>query len=193
MNKKHGQENFPAKEQKLAVEGFHTHIRKLHKDLNIPDSYPIQSQLRLHPEPAILVETELDYYGRPQKLAPETLKAWQQMKSAAAGKGVCLHLLSAYRSVDKQCEIIARKLAAGELIVDILKVNAAPGYSEHHTGRAIDLGTTGCRALEEEFELTEAFFWLGNNAANFHFSLSYPRNNPFGVIYEPWHWCFHAN
>ena len=79
------------------------------------------------------------------------------------------------------------------MLVDILRVNAAPGYSEHHTGRAIDLGTIGCRALEEEFELTEAFAWLENNAAHFQFSLSYPRNNPSGVIYEPWHWCFQAD
>ena len=45
-------------------------------------------------------------------------------------------------------------------------------------------------ALTEEFERTPAFNWLNRRAKEFGFHLTYPRNNRFGVIYEPWHWTF---
>jgi len=73
---------------------------------------------------------------------------------------------------------------------EILRVNAAPGYSEHHTGRAIDITSLGCKPLTEEFEQTSEFAWLVHRAKDFGFSMTYPRNNKFGVIYEPWHWTF---
>lgn len=74
---------------------------------------------------------------------------------------------------------------------DILRVNAAPGFSEHHTGRAIDIGTVDSPVLEEEFENTSAYRWLQANAQRFGFQLSYPRGNAAGIIFEPWHWCYH--
>ncbi len=72
----------------------------------------------------------------------------------------------------------------------ILTLSAPPGYSEHHTGCAIDINTPGCVATEEEFENTDAYRWLTEHAGRFGFTLSYPRDNALGFIYEPWHWCF---
>jgi D-alanyl-D-alanine carboxypeptidase len=69
-------------------------------------------------------------------------------------------------------------------------VNAIPGFSEHHTGRALDLHAGDGKPLETTFENHPAFAWLCDNAAEFNFHLSYPRNNPSGIDYEPWHWCF---
>ncbi|MCJ7815900.1 MAG: D-alanyl-D-alanine carboxypeptidase family protein, partial [Xanthomonadales bacterium] len=109
---------------------------------------------------------------------------------SAAGERVVLQAVSAYRSVEYQAGIISRKLEKGEGIGDILRVSAAPGYSEHHTGRAIDITTPGVAVLEEEFEDTEAFSWLTAHAGDFGFSMSFPRGNPFGVAYEPWHWAW---
>ncbi|MBT8145423.1 MAG: D-alanyl-D-alanine carboxypeptidase family protein, partial [Gammaproteobacteria bacterium] len=63
-------------------------------------------------------------------------------------------------------------------------------FSEHHTGRALDLNTDGCAVLQEEFENTSAFQWLMAEAQSFGFILSYPRDNPWGIVYEPWHWCY---
>ena len=68
--------------------------------------------------------------------------------------------------------------------------SAPPGCSEHHTGRAVDIGTPHCKVLDEEFEQTEAFDWLVRFAGKFGFRLSYPRGNSCGYAYEPWHWCF---
>ena len=142
------------------------------------------------PVPKKLVDTELDFYGRPQRLIPPALQAWSKMKARAAESGITLHLISAFRSPEYQYGLLKRKLDAGQSIEQILEVNAAPGYSEHHTGKAIDVGTPGCAALVEEFELTPAFFWLREHAGQFGFWLSYPRNNLAGMAYEPWHWCF---
>ncbi len=141
--------------------------------------------------PAELVSTEADYYGRPQRLTPTAFAAWSRMKTAANKDGVVLHLISAFRGYEHQFEVIKRKLDGGQELADILKVNAAPGFSEHHTGRAVDIGTLDCPALEEEFELTPAFQWLSGYGQEFGFVMTYPANNEFGITYEPWHWCFH--
>jgi D-alanyl-D-alanine carboxypeptidase len=100
--------------------------------------------------------------------------------------------VSGFRSVEYQRGIIERKLAKGLHILEILRSSAAPGYSEHHTGRAIDVTTPGSQPLEEEFERTQAFAWLLCHAGEFGFRLSFPRGNPHGVVYEPWHWLHHG-
>lgn len=113
---------------------------------------------------------------------------WQSMREAARVDGIDLLLISGFRSVEHQQRIITTKLAAGTPLEDILRVNAAPGYSEHHTGRAVDIGTPGCLPLTEAFEETAAFRWLARNGMNYGFRLSYPRGHPHGFVYEPWHW-----
>jgi D-alanyl-D-alanine carboxypeptidase len=123
-----------------------------------------------------------------QRLAPAAAANWQDMVAAAAADGVTLMIVSGFRGVDYQARLIRKKINAGQEIEAILKVNAAPGYSEHHSGLAVDVATPGSRPLTEEFEATEAFDWLDKNAARFGFSMSYPRDNPWGFVYEPWHW-----
>lgn len=176
--------------KQITADRFADRIRSLHEELGIPPHYESMSSLTLCEEPLQLVETELDFYGRVQRLTPQALAAWQTMKEAAARDGVEIFLISAFRSVDYQCQLIRRKLDAGQEILGILAVNAAPGYSEHHTGRAIDIGTYDCPALEEAFERTPAFVWLNTHASRFGFRLSYPRDNSSGISYEPWHWCY---
>jgi D-alanyl-D-alanine carboxypeptidase len=98
--------------------------------------------------------------------------------------------VSGFRSFDHQRKIIERKLAAGLTVEQIICVSALPGFSEHHTGRAIDIGTPDCPPVTEAFEQTPAFEWLIRRSHEFGYSMTYPRGNPFGVIYEPWHWVF---
>jgi D-alanyl-D-alanine carboxypeptidase len=103
---------------------------------------------------------------------------------------VVLKIASAFRSIDRQVEILREKLAQGVSLEAILAVSAPPGFSEHHTGCAIDLTTDGVPPLEVEFENTAAFRWLTENAARFGFVLSFPPGNRYGYEYEPWHWCY---
>ncbi len=134
------------------------------------------------------VETASD--GREFLLTPQAAAAWRRLRAAAQSDGVQLFVFSAFRSVTRQAELIRRKLDSGKPLDEILAVLAPPGYSEHHTGRAVDVGTPDSPALETEFERTEAFAWLQRRAGEFGFRLSYPSGNAQGYQYEPWHWCF---
>ena len=171
---------------------FEREIAALLLELGIPEDYGVQHQLGPCEECSRLQSIGTDMFGRDQSMSPQAALAFAEMKAAAADSGIDLQAVSAYRSVEYQAGIIKRKLAAGQSIAHILQVSAAPGYSEHHSGRALDLSTPGYAPLEEEFEDSPAFTWLKKSAANFGFKLSYPRNNPHGVCYEPWHWCWAA-
>ena len=173
-------------------ESLHNRLSALHSALGIPDDYSNTCSLPLCEEPTELVDTEADFYGRPQRLTPDSFDSWTAMKKAAAEAGVTIFLISAYRDIQYQHDVIARKLEEGREIAEILKANAAPGYSEHHTGSAVDIGTPGCDALVEAFENTKAFQWLKINGNKYGFFMSFPRNNSQGINYEPWHWCFRS-
>jgi D-alanyl-D-alanine carboxypeptidase len=160
--------------------------------LGVPRDHARKRHLRLVREPRHLVFIGHDTQNRPQWLAPQAARAWLHMRDVAANVGVELQVVSAFRSVVYQLGILRRKLESGQTIDEILRVSAAPGYSEHHSGRAIDLTTPGFLALEEEFEQSVAFAWLSTNARSHGFALSYPRDNRHGIAYEPWHWCWHG-
>ena len=114
------------------------------------------------------------------------------MKAAARRDGIGLAIVSAFRSFDRQVAIIRGKIAQGQGIRRILTYSAPPGYSEHHTGCAVDVGTEGCDELEEIFELSPAFAWLRKNASRYGYFMSYPRRNRYGYRYEPWHWMYRS-
>jgi D-alanyl-D-alanine carboxypeptidase len=99
------------------------------------------------------------------------------MRGAAVREDLELVAVSGFRSIERQAEIIREKLAAGQRLDEILRYVAAPGFSEHHTGRALDIATADHIELDEEFEHTTAFRWLVANAEQFGFTLSYPREN----------------
>lgn len=152
------------------------------------DDYAMRSGLPLVAEPGTLAYAGRDRYRRPLWLRAPAARAWCAMQLAARADGVALEAISGYRSHDYQWGIFRRKLARGQSVEQILTVNAAPGFSEHHGGLALDISTPGEPAAEESFEDTPAFAWLQGRAADFGFSMSYPRGNPHGIVYEPWHW-----
>jgi D-alanyl-D-alanine carboxypeptidase len=169
---------------------YERQVRAMLDELGVPSWYGCDPFLPVCREAAELVSIGPDLFGREQRLAPRAADAWAAMRDAAARDGIVLDLVSAFRTVEYQRRIIERKIAAGIPVDEILRVSAAPGYSEHHTGCAIDLTTPGSEPLEEEFEHTAAFRWLVRNAGRFGFAMSYPRDNAYGIIYEPWHWAF---
>ncbi|MNM85309.1 D-alanyl-D-alanine carboxypeptidase [compost metagenome] len=154
------------------------------------DDYAAQTGLWLIAEPAHLVLAGFDRYRRPLWLTRPAARSWQRMRDAAAANGIAMDAISGYRSHDYQLGIFERKLARGLSVAEILNVNAAPGFSEHHGGNALDIGAPGEPPAEESFEHTEAFAWLQQHAGDYGFHMSYPRDNPHGIIYEPWHWCW---
>jgi len=130
--------------------------------------------------------------GRIQLRKPAAEK-FRAMAEAARRSGVSLATLSGFRSTAEQDPLFfGIKAQRGQNPEKRAEVSAPPGYSEHHTGYAIDIGDGNVPAanLSPNFEQTAAFQWLQANAAYYSFELSFPENNPQGVSYEPWHWRF---
>ena len=168
---------------------YEARIAALHRRLGIPGDYGERTGLPLQREPETLVTVLVGPGGREHRLLPAAAARWSQMEAAAERDAIRLQLISAFRSVEYQAGLIERKLEQGLGIDEILRVNAAPGYSEHHSGCAVDIATPGQEPLTEAFEHSDAFAWLQRNAHRWGFILSYPRDNPYGIDYEPWHWA----
>ncbi len=92
-------------------------------------------------------------------------QAWRQMCVSATSENIALKPYSGFRSYLHQKQLIKRKLDNGRLLDVILTETAIPGFSEHHSGRAVDVCAEGQFYLSEDFEKTEAFAWLKGNAA----------------------------
>ncbi|MBT8085280.1 MAG: M15 family metallopeptidase [Woeseia sp.] len=162
--------------------------RQLHEELGIPPDYGAEGNPPYFCDAAELIDVGPNLVGRMQRLTPSAALQWQAMVAAASQYGIQLLIVSGFRSFAYQATLIRKKLDAGELIADVLQVNAAPGFSQHHSGRAVDIATPGSRPLTEAFDETQAFVWLEKNASRFGFSMSYPPGNEAGFVYEPWHW-----
>ena len=129
-------------------------------------------------------------------LRPDAAKSFSTMQRAAAGDGIALNLLSAFRSNEVQRQLFFDvKADRNQTALDRSKVSAPPGFSEHSTGYAIDLGDLRepQTNLSASFVHTQAYRWLRANAARFQFNLSFPEDNPQGVSFEPWHWRFEGS
>ncbi len=118
-----------------------------------------------------------------------------KMREEAKKDGIYLVFLSGYRSINLQNEIFySLKSIRNQEAVERARVSAPPGYSEHSTGFAIDIGDATQREtdFETDFENTDAFRWLIKNAAKFHFKLSFNKDNKY-IDYEPWHWRYEGS
>ncbi|WP_449420715.1 M15 family metallopeptidase [Phormidium nigroviride] len=127
------------------------------------------------------------------KLRKAAAAKYQEMANAAAAEGIYFVPISGFRSVDDQQHVFFDiKAERGQAPSKRAEVSAPPGYSEHHTGYAIDIGDASAPEtnLSQSFENTIAFKWLQANAAYFSFEMSFPKNNSQGVSYEPWHWRY---
>jgi zinc D-Ala-D-Ala carboxypeptidase len=101
--------------------------------------------------------------------------------------------LSCFRSSTYQKEVFCRKVGDG--FAARARASAPPGYSEHATGYAMDIGDRGhpqCN-LSPCFAETPVGQWLAANAGNYGFVLSFPKGNGQGVMYEPWHWRYEGS
>ena len=114
-------------------------VTELQKRLGISQDMVEGCRLPFCADAEQLVDAGEDMFGRRVEMTPATFKAWQNLCSVAAADGITLKLVSGFRSAEYQCQVIQKKLEDGRSLQDILSVNAPPGYSEHHTGCALDL------------------------------------------------------
>lgn len=132
-------------------------------------------------------------YDASIRLRGAAAQQFEAMLAAATAQGIYLVPLSGFRSVeDQEYLFFDIKAERGQSATTRAEVSAPPGYSEHHTGYAIDIGDANYpdTHLQVNFETTPAFQWLARNAARYSFELSFPEGNPQGIQYEPWHWRF---
>lgn len=127
-----------------------------------------------------------------ERLHQDAAFALMQMTNTARDEGVWIVLLSAFREFDRQSELFSYQIQKKGSPEEAAKSSAPPGYSEHHTGYAMDLGDghTPDSDINQDFSNTQAFIWLLQRAGEFGFELSFPVDNSQGVSYEPWHWRF---
>ena len=112
--------------------------------------------------------------------------------------GRSLYIEVGFRSAGIQAYLFFKYLTtiSNYSIKDNIKKVALPGYSQHNNPKnnAIDLcsenGINGFSGKQTaaDFEKLPEFQWMLVNAHKYNFYLTYPKNNKFGIAYEPWHW-----
>ena len=115
----------------------------------------------------------------------EAQLAYEKMAHAAKDDSVELIVKSGFRSTGYQKQLIRKRLREGESFQYIITYVAPPGYSEHHTGLAVDLTSPG-----DKYSNSRAYSWLKKNASKFSFIESYPKGNNTLKTWEPWHWFY---
>ncbi len=123
----------------------------------------------------------------------EARVAFGEMAAAARKAGYELTAFSTFRSFDYQTSLYNRYVERdGKANAD--RYSARPGYSEHQTGLAFDIGEVNREDLwlTSEFGESEAGKWLVGNAHNYGFILRYPQGKEHitGYMYESWHFRY---
>jgi zinc D-Ala-D-Ala carboxypeptidase len=137
--------------------------------------------------PLTYAPSDLVSVGGGQQLRSEAASALTDMFEAAAAEGLYLESLSGYRSYNTQVSVYNREVATfGQIVADTQ--SAKPGFSEHQTGLAIDVGGGGC-GIEDCFAETAEGKWVAANAHKYGFIIRYPedKDSVTGYRYEPWH------
>ncbi len=165
--------------------GYHDFQAEINHDQRILGHLPYAE---ISKEKLVLIEPNI-------KVHIDMQDSLLKMRDEAKKDGIYLVFLSGYRSINLQNEIFySLKSVRNQVAAERARVSAPPGYSEHSTGFAIDIGDANQREtdFETEFENTDAFKWLIKNAAKFHFKLSFTKENQY-IDYEPWHWRYEGS
>ncbi len=134
--------------------------------------------------------TSVALAGTTGKLRAPAASALKKLaKAAKKSTGKRMTITSSYRSYTTQVSVYNKwKSINGKKQADLL--SARPGYSEHQTGLAVDIGQqgSGC-ALEQCFVTTSIGKWVAKKAWKYGFVVRYPKGKTSvtGYSYEPWH------
>ena len=125
--------------------------------------------------------------------SPEARAAFNKMAAEAKLSGFNLTAFSTYRSFEYQTTLYERYVARdGKEAAD--RYSARPGYSEHQTGLAFDIGEVNFEKhwASPTFEETEAGKWVAANAHRYGFIMRYPKGKEAitGYMYESWHFRY---
>ncbi len=172
---------------------FGNHFYKNIKKVKNPDSIDVlvnkNHQLDKNYIPNDLVKLSLICANEDKFLRQEAALNFEEMCLEARKQGYKIIAVSSYRSYFYQEELYnyyVRTLGEKKA----LEASAKPGHSEHQTGLVIDI--EGSIGKYSDFETTEEFIWMKENAYKYGFILRYPKNkkNITGFKYEPWHYRY---
>ncbi len=115
--------------------------------------------------------------------------AFIEMASKALEDNMNLRAVSTYRTYDYQNNLY-NNYVKNDGVEEADTYSARPGFSEHHTGLALDIDNI--KTSYTNFLKTEEFIWMMNNAYKYGFILRYPEDKVeiTGYMYEPWHYRF---
>lgn len=125
--------------------------------------------------------------GGRHQLHREAVDSLRRMQADAKANGASLEVGSAFRSVSYQQGIISRKKSSGLSLHKIYHMSAPAGFSEHHTGFAVDF-----TPINSGFAKTKGFAWLQKNANKYGWYQTFTPNysQRSGVSEESWHWKY---
>ncbi|MCR4334207.1 MAG: M15 family metallopeptidase [Patescibacteria group bacterium] len=156
-------------------------IEKYSKVFFLNEHYSPSTLATITPEFLLNEEARLQFHA---SAYPFLLKLLQSAKNDK----IELKVISAYRSFGKQSSLKkSYNFIYGAGTAN--QFSADQGYSEHQLGTTIDFTTPEVGSSFNNFEKTEAYDWLLNNAYKYGFILSYPEKNTY-YEFEPWHWRF---
>lgn len=120
---------------------------------------------------------------------PETKAAFEKMRDDMNTLGYKLHIVSSYRSVSYQKGLF-NTFCSKDGEEEAEKYSARAGFSEHCTGRALDLSNNPSDL--DVFADSEEGKWVYENAYKYGFILRYPKDyeDVTGYMYESWHFSY---
>ena len=154
----------------------------VNKNTKLPDDW----------ESIVQLETVKDIDGDDCQVEREALARFHELRNALLDENIDIELDSCYRSVAAQQELWDRwTVERGEDYV--YRYVAVPGYSEHHTGLAIDICLVkDGKVIDDNDDMIaerETFAKIHEKLADFGFILRYleGKDDITGYSYEPWH------
>ena len=120
------------------------------------------------------------------EIRKEAYSALNEMAQAALNEGIRLLVSSAYRSYSYQ-ENLFNYWVSVDGLEEAERESARPGTSQHQLGTAVDFGS-----ISDDFDKTQMGQWIYKNAADYGWSLSFPKGyeDVTGYRWECWHFRY---
>ncbi len=161
------------------------YLMLVNKIQKLPDDYEGKA-------PIITVKNS---FGREFQIERETHAHFVKLREALLANGIQVELDSVYRSVSRQQEI-AKEFTEKYGEDYVKKYVAVPGFSEHHTGMAVDIClVVNGNVIDDNDEMIaqkDIFAQIHPLLPKYGFILRYPagKEKITGYSYEPWHFRY---
>lgn len=168
---------------------YYTHTKKtpyLNKDYILVNKYLYLDSDYI---PDNLESISTNYSRSGMKLVSSAKEAFETLAENALKDNIKVIAMSSYRSYEYQVDLYNRYVKSdGVEAADTYSARA--GYSEHQTGLCVDVydGVVDYT----NFEKSDAFEWMQENAYQYGFILRYPKGKEdiTGYQYESWHYRY---